>query len=35
MNAQQYDAAIAAYNAILAKTPALTMINCRSAAPTG
>ena len=27
MNAQQYDAAIAAYNAILAKTPALTMIN--------
>ena len=27
MTAQQYDAAIAAYNAILAKTPALTMIN--------
>ena len=27
MNQQQYDAAIAAYNAILAKTPALTMIN--------
>ena len=27
MNAQQYDAAIAAYNAILAKTPALTMVN--------
>ena len=27
MNAQQYDAAIAAYNAILAKTPSLTMIN--------
>lgn len=27
MNAQQYDAAIAAYEAILAKTPALTMIN--------
>lgn len=27
MNAQQYDAAIAAYNAILEKTPALTMIN--------
>ena len=27
MNAQQYDAAIAAYKAILAKTPALTMIN--------
>ena len=27
MNAQQYDAAIAAYNAILTKTPALTMIN--------
>ena len=27
MNAQQYDAAIAAYTAILAKTPALTMIN--------
>ena len=27
LNAQQYDAAIAAYNAILAKTPALTMIN--------
>ena len=27
MNAQQYDAAIAAYNAILAKTPALTNIN--------
>jgi tetratricopeptide (TPR) repeat protein len=27
MNAQQYDEAIAAYNAILAKTPALTMIN--------
>ena len=27
MNAQQYDAAIEAYNAILAKTPALTMIN--------
>jgi tetratricopeptide (TPR) repeat protein len=27
MNGQQYDAAIAAYNAILAKTPALTMIN--------
>ena len=27
MNSKQYDAAIAAYNAILAKTPALTMIN--------
>lgn len=27
LNAQQYDAAIAAYNAILEKTPALTMIN--------
>ena len=27
LNAQQYDAAIAAYQAILAKTPALTMIN--------
>ena len=27
MNQKQYDAAIAAYNAILAKTPALTMIN--------
>ena len=27
MNAQQYDAAIAAYQAILTKTPALTMIN--------
>jgi Tfp pilus assembly protein PilF len=27
MNQQQYDAAITAYNAILAKTPALTMIN--------
>jgi Tfp pilus assembly protein PilF len=27
LNAQQYDAAIAAYEAILAKTPALTMIN--------
>lgn len=27
MNQQQYDAAIAAYNAILAKAPALTMIN--------
>ena len=27
LNAQQYDAAIAAYNAILTKTPALTMIN--------
>ena len=27
MNAQQYDAAIAAYNAILAKTPALTNIH--------
>jgi tetratricopeptide (TPR) repeat protein len=27
MNAQQYDQAIAAYNAILTKTPALTMIN--------
>jgi tetratricopeptide (TPR) repeat protein len=27
MNQQQYDAAIAAYNAILTKTPALTMIN--------
>ena len=27
MTAQQYDAAIAAYEAILAKTPALTMIN--------
>ena len=27
LNAQQYDEAIAAYNAILAKTPALTMIN--------
>ena len=27
MNAQQYDEAIAAYNAILEKTPALTMIN--------
>jgi tetratricopeptide (TPR) repeat protein len=27
MNAKQYDAAIAAYNAILTKTPALTMIN--------
>jgi tetratricopeptide (TPR) repeat protein len=27
MNAKQYDAAIASYNAILAKTPALTMIN--------
>ncbi|HUE88633.1 MAG TPA: tetratricopeptide repeat protein [Vicinamibacterales bacterium] len=27
LNAQQYDEAIAAYNAILTKTPALTMIN--------
>ncbi|MGH9387530.1 MAG: carboxypeptidase regulatory-like domain-containing protein [Vicinamibacterales bacterium] len=27
MNSQQYDAAIASYQAILAKTPALTMIN--------
>jgi tetratricopeptide (TPR) repeat protein len=27
LNAQQYDAAIAAYNQILAKTPALSMIN--------
>ena len=27
LNAQQYDAAIEAYNAILTKTPALTMIN--------
>ena len=31
MNAQQYDAAIAAYQAILAKTPALTMINMQIA----
>lgn len=31
MNAQQYDAAIAAYNAILEKTPALTMINMQIA----
>jgi tetratricopeptide (TPR) repeat protein len=31
MNAQQYDAAIASYQAILAKTPALTMINMQIA----
>jgi tetratricopeptide (TPR) repeat protein len=31
MNAQQYDAAIASYNAILAKTPALTLINMQVA----
>jgi tetratricopeptide (TPR) repeat protein len=31
MNAQQYDAAIAAYQAILTKTPALTLINMQIA----
>ncbi len=31
MNAQQYDAAIASYQAILAKTPALTLINMQIA----
>lgn len=31
MNAQQYDAAIASYQAILAKTPALTLINMQVA----
>ena len=32
MTANDFDGAIAAYEAMLAKTPALTMITCRSAA---